>query len=76
MSRKVSDLTEYYVLRNVSARHLISAQEGKMSDLAIDGYMLVQLRLPAYLSGKNRHKANTHDGKMPVQPLTAICWCS
>ena len=50
-----------------------SAHEGKMSDLAQAGYMLVQLRLPAYLYGKNRHKANAHDGKRPIQPIMAIC---
>ena len=41
MSQKVSDLTEYYGLRDVSTRRLISAHEGKVSDLAIDGYMSV-----------------------------------
>ena len=50
------------------------AHEGKMSDLAQAGYMLVQLRLAAYLYGINRHKACARDGQKPIQPMTAICW--
>ena len=66
MSQKVSDLTEFYVLRNVSARHLTSACDGKMSDSAIDGYVLVQLRLPAYLCGKSPEWQ---------KPTCEICLC-